>query len=64
MTIDKRIAGLEWGRIEQDLDRQGWATTGPLLSSDECAAVADGYDVDGLYRSRVVMARHGFGPGA
>jgi hypothetical protein len=63
MTIDMRIAGLEWGRIEQDLDRQGWATTGPLLTSDECAALATGYENDGLYRSRVVMARHGFGQG-
>ena len=63
MTIETRIAGLEWGRIERDLDRQGWATTGPLLTSEECAALADGYDNDDLYRSRVVMARHGFGQG-
>ena len=63
MTIETRIVGLDWSRLEQDIDRRGWATTGPVLTRDECAALAGSYDDDGLYRSRVVMARHGFGQG-
>jgi hypothetical protein len=63
MSIATRIAGLEWDRIDHDLDQQGWATTGPLLTSAECAETANAYDDEGLYRSRVVMARHGFGRG-
>jgi hypothetical protein len=63
MSIATRIAGLEWDRIDHDLDQQGWATTGPLLTSEECAETANAYDDEGLYRSRVVMARHGFGLG-
>ena len=63
MSIATRIAGLEWDRIDHDLDQQGWATTGPLLTSEECADTANSYDDEGLYRSRVVMARHGFGRG-
>lgn len=63
MSIETRIAGLEWDRLNQEFDRRGWATTGPLLDQAECDALAEGYDDDDLYRSRVVMARHGFGQG-
>jgi hypothetical protein len=37
--------------------------TGPLLNANECAALAARYPQDGLFRSRVIMARHGFGRG-
>lgn len=63
MSIETRIASLEWGRLEQEIDQRGWTTTGPLLSAKECAALAAAYEDDQLYRSRVVMARHGFGQG-
>ena len=61
MSIEERITGLDWDRLEQEIDQRGWATTGPLLGRDQCAALAESYDDDNLYRSRVVMARHGFG---
>lgn len=54
---------LDWPRIEAELDARGWALTGALLAPDACRAVARAYDDEGLYRSRVVMARHGFGRG-
>jgi len=63
MTIETRLAGLDWDRLEHEIDERGWATTGPLLNKAECVALAGSYDDDGLYRSRVVMARHGFGQG-
>jgi uncharacterized protein len=45
------------------LAENGCGTTGPLLSPDECAAVMSLYDDDQVFRSRIVMARHGFGRG-
>lgn len=63
MSIETRIAGLEWGRLELEIDQRGWATTGCLLTREDCAGLASCYDDDSLYRSRVVMARHGFGQG-
>ena len=63
MSIETRIAGLQWDRLDHEIDQQGWATTGPLLTGEECTALAGSYDDEGLYRSRVVMARHGFGRG-
>ena len=58
-----RIARLDWDRITAELDARGNATTGPVLSRAECEALASAYDADQLFRSRVVMARHGFGQG-
>jgi uncharacterized protein len=62
-SIDERITVLDWNSIASDLDAYGCATTGPLLAADECAALAQSYASDGLFRSRVIMARHGFGRG-
>jgi uncharacterized protein len=45
------------------LDEQGFALTPPLLTPDECEALADGFDDDGRYRSSVDMHRHRFGAG-
>jgi uncharacterized protein len=58
-----RIKTLDWERISRDLDAQGSAILEGVLSADECRALADLYPEDGLFRSRVVMARHGFGRG-
>lgn len=54
---------LDWQRIGADLDTQGWALTGPLLTPEECAETAALYNDDPRFRSRVVMARHGYGQG-
>ena len=62
-TIPDRIAALDWPGIASALDAQGSATTGPILTPKECAALAALYQEDAPFRSRVVMARHGFGSG-
>jgi uncharacterized protein len=62
-TIVSRVEGLDWAAMTADLDAHGCAVTGPLLTGDECAALAESYPQDKLFRSRVIMARHGFGRG-
>jgi len=59
----ERVAALDWGRIEAELDAAGCAVTGPLFDPETCAALAALYPQDGPFRSRIVMARHGFGRG-
>jgi len=61
--VSQRIAELDWAGIAESLGAYGCATTGTLLSPDECAALAASYGEDRRFRSRVVMARHGFGRG-
>ena len=57
-----RIAALDWKTIAADLDAQGCALATAILSPAECEALAALYASD-RFRSRVVMARHGFGRG-
>ena len=62
-SIAERVAQLDWSAIYEALCLQGFATTGPLLSQQECDEIAQNYEHEELFRSRVVMARHGFGQG-
>jgi hypothetical protein len=54
---------LDWTAIAADLDAHGCALIPRLLDPEACAAVAGWYDRPELFRSTVVMARHGFGRG-
>ena len=54
---------IDWGRVSQDLDAYGSAVVERLLSPEECRDLIALYPVEDLFRSRVVMARHGFGRG-
>ena len=60
---DSTIATLDWDRIGADLDAGGVANAGAVLGADACRALAALYADDALFRSRIVMARHGFGSG-
>jgi len=62
-SLASRIEAIDWTRIAANLDTQGCATTEPLLTAGQCAALAQTYPSDAPFRSRVVMARHGFGRG-
>jgi len=53
----------EWKTVARDLDAQGSAVVEHLLSAEECRALSALYSQDDLFRSRVVMGRHGFGRG-
>jgi hypothetical protein len=57
------VTMVDWAAIAADLDAHGCATTGRLLSEKECTALAEDYATEALFRSRIVMARHGFGRG-
>jgi uncharacterized protein len=63
--VASRIARLDWQALGASLDQHGYAVLPQLLGIDECAALAARYEGDDsrAFRSRVVMARHGFGAG-
>ena len=54
---------LDWDRIGADLDAHGCAVVPGLLDAAACTALAASYADPALFRSRVVMERHGFGRG-
>ncbi|MDE1932863.1 2OG-Fe(II) oxygenase [Bradyrhizobium sp.] len=61
--IAARVAGIDWGGAARDLDAQGCAVLKGLLAADECRALAALYPQETIFRSRIVMGRHGFGRG-
>jgi uncharacterized protein len=62
-TIAERLSSITWERVEADLDEYGAAVLENLLAPEECEAVTAMYPDDAVFRSRVVMAQHGFGRG-
>lgn len=53
----------DWNALGAALDAQGQALVPELLSGVECGAMAGLFAEEANFRSRVVMARHGFGRG-
>src|SRR5262245_4367675 len=62
-AIEQRIAAIEWDDVVAGLEGRGNAVIKQLLGSDECTALASLYSDETQFRSRIVMARHGFGRG-
>ena len=58
-----RVASIDWERVAGNLDAQGSAIIERLLEPAQCDALTALYPSEALFRSRVVMARHGFGRG-
>jgi hypothetical protein len=58
-----RLKALDWTQFCADLDLQGNAVIERLISPAECDALVALYPIEDLFRSRVVMGRHGFGRG-
>ena len=56
-------ASIDWESKAQDLDARGWALLPKLITQDQCRQVSALYARDTVFRSRVVMSRHGFGRG-
>ena len=63
LGIEERITAIDWEAVALQLDAQGSAVIERLVAAAECEALAGLYADDALFRSRVVMAQHGFGRG-
>jgi hypothetical protein len=63
MKAPDRLKAIDWSQVAAELDACGNAVIENLLSAAECEALAGAYADEGRFRSRVVMARHGFGRG-
>jgi len=62
-SAETRVAAYDWQSITKELDTAGCAILRALLSREECLALAALYSDESHFRSRVLMARHGFGKG-
>jgi uncharacterized protein len=58
-----RVSTMNWNEIAGALDARGCAVIPRVLAAAECASLSGRYSDDAIFRSRVVMKRHGFGQG-
>jgi hypothetical protein len=64
LSLCIRESAIDWQKIHEGLDDNGYAVTAPLLSRTTCQRIAGFYDdPKRRYRSTVNMARHNFGRG-
>jgi hypothetical protein len=63
-AAEVRVARIDWNAVAVALDEQGWALVPKMFTARQCDEVAAMYaGGPEVFRSRVVMARHGFGQG-
>jgi uncharacterized protein len=58
-----QVEAIEWEQVSRDLDAEGYAIVKRVLSTDECDEIRGLYEKRDIFRSNVVMERHGFGRG-
>jgi hypothetical protein len=61
-SVDARVNAVDWRALDQAMDDDGHALVRALLTEGECRELVTLYD-DATFRSRVVMAKHGYGKG-
>jgi uncharacterized protein len=62
-TPADRLGSADWARVAAELDERGTAALPALFDRETCRAIAASWNDATLFRSRVVMAKHGFGRG-
>lgn len=62
-SISEQVRKFDWELVSNNLDAQGHAVTDRIFSPKECQSLASLYACDEMFRSRIVMGRHGFGHG-
>ncbi|MDB5983936.1 MAG: hypothetical protein JWQ69_4951 [Pseudomonas sp.] len=62
-ALTARIDDHNWPTLQQQLNQFGFAVLPKLLAPEACTDIASLYANEHMFRSRVVMARHGFGQG-
>ncbi|MBV8905436.1 MAG: 2OG-Fe(II) oxygenase, partial [Acidobacteriia bacterium] len=61
--VAQRVSALDWKQAGADVDAHGCAVIRSVLKPEECESLVAGYGQEKQFRSRIVMAQHGFGRG-
>ena len=62
-ALQGRVDEVDWTKVHDHLEAQGWAVVPKLLTYAEADTIAGLYQHEQAFRSRIVMGRHGFGRG-
>ncbi|MBT2295638.1 2OG-Fe(II) oxygenase [Pseudomonas fluorescens] len=63
LSLAQQISTHDWSALEQNLDQDGSAIIRNLVTARQCKMLSGRYAEGDLFRSKVIMARHGFGRG-
>jgi uncharacterized protein len=63
VEVEDRVAAYDWAGVEAELNEFGAAVLSGLVDKAACRTLSSHYEDSDLFRSRIVMARHGFGRG-
>ncbi|WP_458131784.1 2OG-Fe(II) oxygenase [Pseudomonas sp. R3-41] len=63
LSLPQHLVNQDWPTLEHSLDQDGCAIIRNLLPPSQCRQLSGLYTDPSLFRSRVIMARHGFGRG-
>ncbi|WP_434702881.1 2OG-Fe(II) oxygenase [Pseudomonas sp. Z1-12] len=63
LSLPQHLVNLDWPTLEHSLDQDGCAIIRNLLPPSQCRQLSGLYTDPSLFRSQVIMARHGFGRG-
>ncbi|MCT2399903.1 2OG-Fe(II) oxygenase [Novosphingobium mangrovi (ex Huang et al. 2023)] len=61
--MEERLSKCDWNAFAEEMNGYGYATLPGILTAEECGNIAAAYSQEAHFRSRVHMARHGFGKG-
>jgi uncharacterized protein len=59
----RSIEQIDWSAVAAELNARGYTVLECLVPPEQCKVIASYYSNDNLFRSRIVMDRHGFGKG-
>lgn len=63
MIAAKRVDGLDWAPVVDEVNAFGCAQTAQVLTAAECGRMTKAYDDERLFRSTIDMARYRYGSG-
>ncbi|MDN9011653.1 2OG-Fe(II) oxygenase [Brevibacillus laterosporus] len=61
--LTERIAAIDWNKVQQTMDEQGYATIPAFLAKKECNEIVNMYEKEEYFRNTIDMARFRFGIG-
>ncbi|ERM18153.1 2OG-Fe(II) oxygenase [Brevibacillus laterosporus] len=61
--LTERIAAIDWNKVQQTMDEQGYATIPTFLTKKECNEIINTYEKEEYFRNTIDMARFRFGIG-
>ncbi len=62
-SVKQNISNVDWSLVHKALDENGIAVIKGLISEANCQYLSSLYLQSNLFRSRIVMSRHGYGQG-